>query len=471
MIKKVLVANRSEIASRIIRACKELGINSVAIYSEEDSTALYVRKADEAYLVGPGPIEGYMNPYRIIDVAKRVNADAIHPGYGFLAENPEFAKQCKLHNIIFIGPDSDCMKRLGNKLEAKSLAEKLGIPVLPGSKNLESPEESIIAAEKIGYPVIFKSPMGGGGRGMRVARNEKELKKFFPIVRMETKNFFDDDSVYIEKYLENPHHIEFQMLSDSHGKIVHLFERDCSIQRRHQKIIEIAPSLLLNDKTRQKIGECSKMLLNECGYENACTIEYLVDRDMNFYFMEANTRLQVEHTVTEEITGIDIVQEQIKIASGMPLSINQEDVHIHGFAIECRINAENPKNGFLPNTGMITAYYSPGGIGVRIDGTVYKDYIIPEYYDSLLAKLTVRGRSWDETVRRLKRALGEFVIRGIKTTLPYLLEIAMYPDFEKGIFDISFIDSHPGLLNYKQDLLMEDLAAIIGTTVGAYEGL
>jgi len=472
MFRKILVANRGEIASRIIRACKELGIRSVAIYSEEDSTALYIRKADEAYLVGPGPIEGFLNPYLIIDIAQRVRADAIHPGYGFLAENVTFVKECESHNIKFIGPSSESMALLGNKLEAKKLAEKLGIPVLPYTRTpLGSCNEALEEAERIGYPVMLKAAGGGGGRGMRIARNPSELKKYFPIAQTEAENFFADPRIFLEKYLEKPHHIEIQILADSHGNIIHLGERDCSIQRRHQKIIEIAPSLILNDKKRAEIAECAKILVKEAGYENACTVEFLVDNELNYYMMEVNTRLQVEHPVTEEITGFDIVQEQIKIAEGEKLSSQQDEICFNGYAIQSRINAEDPKNGFLPDSGKITAYYSPGGIGVRIDGAIYKDYVVPEFYDSLLAKLTVKGRTWKEAVARMQRALGEYIIRGIKTTLPFLIEISKHPDFINGNFDTSFIDSHPELFEYSNEPPPEDIVAAIATAIGFHEGI
>lgn len=472
MFKKILVANRGEIASRIIRACKELGIRSVAIYSEEDSTALYIRKADEAYLVGPGPIEGFLNPYLIIDIAQRVGADAIHPGYGFLAENVTFVKECESHNIKFIGPTSESMSKLSNKLSAKNLARKLGIPVLPFTDApVESVKEAISKAEKITYPVMLKAAGGGGGRGMRIVRNPHEMERQFPIAKMEAENFFADPRIFIEKYIENPHHIEIQILSDRHGNIIHLGERDCSIQRRHQKIIEIAPSLILTKKLREEIAECAIELVQEADYENACTVEFLVDNNLNYYFMEVNTRLQVEHPVTEEITGFDIVKEQIRIAEGEKILTKQKDIFFYGYAIQSRINAEDPKNGFLPDSGRITAYYSPGGIGVRIDGAIYKDYVVPEFYDSLLAKLTVWGRTWNEAVARMQRSLGEFIIRGVKTTLPFLLEISKHPDFVNGNFDTSFIERHPELFEYKQEPLPEDIVAAISAAISFHEGL
>lgn len=472
MFKKILVANRGEIASRIIRACKELDISSVAIYSEEDSTALYIRKADEAYLVGPGPIEGFLNPYLIIDIAQRVGADAIHPGYGFLSENVTFVKECESHNIKFIGPSSESMKKLGDKIEAKKLAQKLGIPILPYSENPVSTVEAALSeAERITYPVILKAAGGGGGRGMRIVRNPSEMQKHFTSAQMEAKNFFADPRIFVEKYLENPHHIEIQILADRFGNVIHLGERDCSIQRRHQKVIEIAPSLILNEKKRKEMAECAIAIVKQTYYENACTVEFLVDSELNFYLMEVNTRLQVEHPVTEEITGIDIVKEQIRIAEGKPLSVSQSEIHFHGYSIQSRINAEDPKNGFLPDSGRITAYYSPGGIGVRIDGAIYKDYVVTEFYDSLLAKLTVWGRTWEEAVKRMQRALAEYIIRGVKTTIPFLLEISRHPDFVNGRFDTSFIDSHPELFEYSSEPLPEDIVAAISAAIGFHEGL
>ncbi len=472
MFKKILVANRGEIASRIIRACKELGIKSVAIYPEEDSTAIYIRKADEAYLVGPGPIEGFLNPYLIIDIAQRVGADAVHPGYGFLSENVTFAQECESHKIKFIGPTSASMAKLSNKLEAKNLAKKLGIPILPYTESsVSSVEEAIREAEKITYPVMLKAAGGGGGRGMRIVRSPSEMERQFPIAKMEAKNFFADQSIFIEKYLEKPHHIEIQVIKDSKGNVIHLGERDCSIQRKHQKIIEIAPSLILTEKKRSEMVECAIELVKKANYENACTVEFLVDDRLNFYLMEVNTRLQVEHPVTEEITGFDIVQEQIRIAEGEKLSAKQSEISFTGYAIQSRINAEDPKNGFLPNSGRITSYYSPGGIGVRIDGAIYKDYVVPDFYDSLLAKLTVRGRTWKEAVARMQRALGEYIIRGVKTTLPFLLEIARHPDFINGNFNTAFIDSHPELFEYLEEPPPEEIVAAISAAIGFHEGL
>ena len=370
--RKILIANRGEIASRIIRACKELRIPTVAIYSEADTTTLYVKKADEACLVGPGPVRGYLNPYLIVDLALQKGVDAIHPGYGFLAENPEFARICREQGITFIGPGPEAIRALGNKTQARNLMRAEGVPIIPGSDGIvETPGEAKRWADRIGYPVMLKAAAGGGGRGLRVCRDAEEIARLFPVAKSEAKTAFGNDEMFIEKFVEAPRHIEFQILADHHGNVIHLGERDCSIQRRHQKLVEIAPSLFLDEELRGRMGEAAVRAAKAAGYTNAGTVEFLVDKDRNFYFMEMNTRIQVEHTVTEEVTGVDIVREQIRIAAGLPLPIRQEDVRWNGYAIECRINAEDPNNDFLPTPGRITAYYSPGGPGVRIDGNVY----------------------------------------------------------------------------------------------------
>ncbi len=471
MFKKVLVANRGEIATRIIRACSELDIATVAIYSEEDATSLYVKKADEAYMVGPGPIQGYLNIHRIVDLAIKVGVDAIHPGYGFLSENPKFPLLCERKGITFIGPSSKTIKDMGDKIKARRMMKKAGIPVLPGSDGpVRSLKEALRIAGEIGYPVMIKAAGGGGGRGLRVARNEKELKSALDIARAETKSAFGVSDVFIEKYLERPHHIEFQILADRHGNIVHLGERDCSIQRRHQKLIEIAPSLILTKRLRKAMGEAAIEAARTANYTNAGTVEFLVDKDRNFYFIEMNTRIQVEHPVTEEITGIDLVKKQIEIAAGRELGFTQRDVKITGYAMECRICAEDPKNNFAPSSGRVTAYYSPGGIGVRIDGAIYKDFIIPSCYDSLIVKLIVTGSTWDETLKRMNRSLEEFVIRGVKTTIPFLRNIMNDPDFKKGNFDTSFIDRKPELMNYSEYGEPTDIVAAISAALAAYHG-
>ncbi len=471
LFRKVLVANRGEIASRIIRACRELGIPTVAIYSEEDATSLYVKKADEAYMVGPGPIEGYLNIHRIVDLAKRVGVDAIHPGYGFLAENPRFPLLCERRGITFIGPSSKTIADMGDKIRARKMMKKAGIPVLPGTDEpVRDTDEALRMAKKIGYPIMVKAAGGGGGRGLRVARTPDELKEAIAIAQKESKLAFGVSDVFLEKYIERPHHIEFQILADKYGNIVHLGERDCSIQRRHQKLIEIAPSLILDDKLRQKMGRAAIKAARTAGYTNAGTVEFLVDRKKNFYFLEMNTRIQVEHPVTEEITGIDLVKKQIEIAAGKRLGLKQKDIKFNGYAIECRINAEDPKNNFAPNSGRVTAYYSPGGIGVRIDGAIYKDYVIPPYYDSLIVKLIVKGSTWEEAVKRMDRSLEEFVIRGIKTTIPFLRNIMDDKDFREGRFDTTYIDRKPELLEYSEYGEPTDLVAAISAAIAAYHG-
>jgi pyruvate carboxylase subunit A len=472
MFKKILIANRGEIATRIIRACKEMGIKSAVIYTEEDSTALYIKKADESYLVSPGPIEAYLNIHRIVDIAKKIKADAIHPGYGFVSENPKMAELCEKRGIVFIGPSSSVIELMGNKLKAREFMKEHNIPVVYGSDGpVENEEQAIKWANTIGYPVMLKASGGGGGRGLRIANNENELRRYYSLVRSEAEKFFDNPEIFIEKYIPKPHHIEVQILADHHGNVVHLGERDCSIQRRHQKIIEIAPSLILSDKKRKEIGATAVKIAKLVNYTNAGTIEFLVDSNMQYYFMEMNTRLQVEHPVTESVTGIDIVKKQIEIAAGLPLGLKQKDIKIRGNAIECRIIAEDPQNAFLPNGGRITAYYSPGGIGVRIDGAVYKDYVVPDYYDPLLLKLTVMGETWEETVSRMIRALDEFVIRGVKTNIPYLRAIVNSEDFKKGYFDTEFINEHPELLEYTNAVDPTDKVIAIASAIAMYEGI
>ena len=472
MFKKVLIANRGEIALRIIRACKELKIATVAIHSEADATTLYVKKADESCLVGPGPLSGYLNIYKIIEIAKQRGVDAIHPGYGFLAENPEFARSCEENDITFIGPSSDAVHKLGNKIVSRQIMKKAGIPIVPGAlEKMNSYDEAAGEANRLGYPVMLKAAAGGGGRGLRICRNEEELRRFLPIAKKESLSAFGDEDVYIEKCLESPRHIEFQIVADNHGNVIHLGERDCSIQRRHQKLVEIAPSLLLDEKMRQQMGTAAIAAAKAANYNNVGTVEFLIDKNKNFYFLEMNTRIQVEHTVTEEVTGIDVVREMRRIAGGERLSIKQEDVKIRGYAIECRINAEDPKNNFIPTTGRVTAYYSPGGIGVRIDGNVYVGYTIPTYYDSMLAKLTVRGRTWEEAVDRMYRCLDEYVIRGVKTTIPFYKRIMLDENFKKGEFNTNYIDEKIEELVYQDETDPKDLVLAISAAIVAHSGL
>lgn len=472
MFKKVLVANRGEIATRVIRACKELSIPTAAIYSEEDSTSLYVKKADESYMVGPGPIQGYLNIHRLVDLATKIGVDAIHPGYGFLSENPRFPLLCEKRGITFIGPSSKTISEMGNKVMARKMMKKAGVPILPGTEDsVQSIEEAIAAAEGIGYPVMVKASGGGGGRGLRVAWNQKDLIDAMNTAKKESAAAFGVSEVFLEKFLDKPHHIEFQILADNHGNTVHLGERDCSIQRRHQKLIEITPSLMLDEELRARMGETAITAARAVDYTNAGTIEFLVDKNKDYYFLEMNTRIQVEHAITEEVTGIDLVKKQIEIAAGKKLGFTQEDVRMSGYAMECRICAEDPKNNFFPSFGKITAYYSPGGIGVRIDSAIYKDFIIPSYYDSLVVKLIVKGSTWDETVNRMHRCLDEFVIRGVKTTIMFLKNIMLDPDFRAGNFDTGYIDRKPELMDYDEYGEPTDLVAAIAAAIAAHHGL
>ncbi|MBI5343967.1 MAG: acetyl-CoA carboxylase biotin carboxylase subunit [Deltaproteobacteria bacterium] len=472
MFKKVLVANRGEIATRVIRACKELDIATAAIYAEEDATSLYVKKADESYMVGPGPIEGYLNIHRIVDLATKIGVDAIHPGYGFLSENPRFPLLCEKKKITFIGPTSKTIADMGDKVKARRMMKKAGVPVLPGTdSSVKDMDEAIKAAKDIGYPVMVKASGGGGGRGLRVAQNERELINSFDTAKKESQSSFGTSDVFLEKFLERPHHIEFQILADKHGNTVHLGERDCSIQRRHQKVIELTPSLMLDEELRARMGAMAIKAAKAANYTNAGTVEFLVDGMKNFHFIEMNTRIQVEHPITEEATGIDLVKKQIEIAAGLPLGFTQQDVRINGYAMECRICAEDPKNNFFPSFGRVTAYYSPGGIGVRIDGAIYKDFIIPSHYDSLVVKLVVRGSTWDETVRRMHRCLDEFVIRGVKNNILFLKNIMNDPDFRRGEFDTGYIDRKPELLDYNEYGEPTDIVAAIAAAIAAHHGI
>ncbi|TLY17521.1 MAG: acetyl-CoA carboxylase biotin carboxylase subunit [Nitrospirae bacterium] len=472
MFRKILVANRGEIAMRVIRACRELNIATAAIYSEADSTGIYVKKADEAYLVGPGPVQGFLDGQQIVDLAKRIRADAIHPGYGFLAENAQFAHLCQASGVTFIGPSPQVIHLMGNKVKARELAQKVGVPIVPGTDGpVSGSDEALAFCRTAGYPVMIKASAGGGGRGLRVVRSDMELRANMDTASREALAAFGDGTLFIEKYIERPHHIEFQILADRHGNVIHLGERDCSIQRRHQKLIEIAPSLILTPRLRAEMGKAAIAIARAVDYDNAGTMEFLLDQEGRYYFIEMNPRIQVEHTVTEQITAVDIVRSQISIAAGEPLEITQEDVTLQGHAIQCRINAEDPRNNFAPSTGTITAYLSPGGIGVRIDGAVYKDYVVPPYYDGLLAKLTVRGRTWEETVSRMHRSLEEYVLRGVKTTIPFLEKIMEEPDFRAGLFDTSYLDTHPALFTYDDHIEPEDLVVAISAAIAAYEGL
>ena len=446
MIKKVLIANRGEIAVRIIRACREMGIETVAVYSEADREALHTKLADEAVCIGPAPSsESYLSMDRIISATIITGADAIHPGFGFLSENSKFAELCEQCNITFIGPKSQVIARLGNKQEARNTMMAAGVPVIPGSKEaIYDVETGAKIAEEIGYPVIIKAALGGGGKGMRVAQTPEEFEASFQTAQKESQMAFGDSTMYIEHFVQHPRHIEFQILADSYGNVIHLGERDCSIQRNHQKMIEEAPSIALSDELRQRMGEAAVRAARAAGYENAGTIEFLLEKNGNFYFMEMNTRIQVEHPVTEWVTGIDLVKEQIRIASGKKLSYTQDQVHLSGHAIECRINAENPAKGFRPSPGTIQDMYLPGGKGIRIDSAIYSGYTIPPYYDSMVAKLIVWARNRKEAIRKMQSALGEVIIEGIDTNVDYQYEIVNHPDFISGDIDIEFIEKMQG---------------------------
>ena len=441
MLKKVLIANRGEIAVRIIRACREMGIRTVAIYSEADKDALHVRLADQAICIGPAPSsKSYLNVKAILEAACLTGADSIHPGFGFLSENANFAKICEEMGIKFIGPNYKLIELLGNKSKAKETMKKAGVPVVPGSEGLiNSKKEAVEIAEKIKYPVILKASAGGGGKGIRIAHNKEELEKAYSLVKQEAKISFNDDSIYIEKFVESPRHVEIQVLADEHGNGIHLGERDCSVQRRNQKIIEETPASIINDETRKKMGEVAVKAVKEIGYTNAGTIEFLVDKNKDFYFMEMNTRVQVEHPVTEMVTGIDIIKEQIKIASGEKLTIKQKDVKVNGHSMEARINAENPDKNFMC-PGTITGLHIPGGNGVRVDTAIYSGYTIPPTYDSMIAKVIVHGKTREESIAKLKSAVAELVVDGITTNADFILKILDNENFKKNNYDTSFIE-------------------------------
>ncbi|MDI9480223.1 MAG: acetyl-CoA carboxylase biotin carboxylase subunit [Syntrophomonadaceae bacterium] len=441
MFTKVLIANRGEIAVRIIRACRELNIPTVAVYSTADRNSMHVLLADESVCIGEAAAnQSYLNLANIISAAKNTGADAIHPGYGFLAENAYFAALCQTHDLKFIGPTAQVIEMMGDKVQAREVASQAGVPLVPGSSGaINSFEEARQVADKIGYPIMIKASAGGGGKGMRLAHNEASLKEALQTARLEAGTAFGNDEIYMEKYIEEPRHIEIQILADEHGNIVHLGERDCSLQRRNQKLLEESPSTLLDEELRTRMGTVAVELARAAGYTSAGTAEFLVDKNRNFYFIEMNTRIQVEHPVTELVTGIDIVKEQIRIATGMPLTIQQEDVVLRGWAMECRINAEDPDHDFRPSPGRVERYYQPGGPGVRVDSSIYTGYTIPSYYDSMVAKLIVWGTDRDEAIARMKRALHEFTIEGIKTTIPFHLQVLNNAFFQKGEVYTNFI--------------------------------
>jgi pyruvate carboxylase subunit A len=472
LIHKILIANRGEIAVRIIRACAEANITSVAIYADADRHALHVKKANEAYNIGPESIAGYLNAHRIVNLAVATGCDALHPGYGFLSENPLLAEICNARNLRYIGPSAGVIRKMGDKIAAREAMQAAGIPVVPGSDgNLSSVGEALSLAEDIGYPVMLKATTGGGGRGIRRCNTPQDLEKSYDRVLSEASKAFGSADVFMEKCIDRPRHIEVQVLADSHGNAIHLFERDCSIQRRHQKLIEIAPSPQLDEQQRAWLGETAVRAARAVGYENAGTVEFLMDVDKRFYFMEMNTRLQVEHTITEAITGIDIVREQIRIAEGLPLRYAQSEIQKRGYAMELRINAEDPKNDFLPSFGRITRYFAPGGPGVRTDGAIYTGYLIPPHYDSMCAKLTVWALTWPDLLNRAGRALQDIGVYGVKTTIPYYMEILKVPEFREGSFDTGFVDDHPELIHYKTSRPTREQSAVIAAALSAHFGL
>jgi acetyl-CoA carboxylase biotin carboxylase subunit len=448
MFKKVLIANRGEIALRVIRACRELGVQTVAVYSEADRESLHVRFADDDVCIGPAPgRSSYLKIPHLIAAAEITGADAIHPGYGFLAENAEFADICRASNITFIGPTGDQIRQMGDKATARGLAAEAGVPTVPGSPGtIEDPDQALAFAEGIGFPVIIKATAGGGGKGMRIANEAEQFAQLFGLAQNEALAAFGNGAVYVEKYLEHPRHIEIQVLGDTFGNVVHLGERDCSVQRRHQKLIEESPSPALDHDLRRRMGAAAVALAAKIGYLGAGTIEFLLDPDGNFYFMEMNTRIQVEHPVTEMVTSFDLVKDQIRIAAGEPLSFGGDGTRLRGHAIECRINAEDPYRNFQPCPGLISAYHPPGGPGVRVDTHVYAGYTVPPYYDSLLAKVIVHGNSRQEALARMGQALDSFILEGVTTTIPFLSRVIRHPDFVAGRVDTRFLDRESHLL-------------------------
>lgn len=441
MFDKILIANRGEIAVRIIRACREMGIKTVAVYSEADKDSLHTLLADEAICIGPAPSgQSYLNMERILAATVATKAEAIHPGFGFLSENARFAEMCQKCNITFIGPSADVINKMGNKSEARKTMMEAGVPVVPGGKEpVHTTEEALEMAKKIGFPVMIKASSGGGGKGMRVSRGEEDFEANFQNAQMESIKGFSDDTMYLERYVERPRHIEFQIMADKYGNVIHLGERDCSIQRRHQKVLEESPSVAISEELRKEMGETAVRAAKAVNYENAGTIEFLLDKNGNYYFMEMNTRIQVEHPVTEMVSGMDLIKEQIRVAAGEPLSVSQDEIRIEGHAIECRINAENPAKNFMPCPGLITNVHIPGGTGVRVDTHIYNEYKVPANYDSMLMKLIVHGRNREEAIARMRSALGELIIEGIDTNLDFQFEILGNPAYQAGDIDTDFI--------------------------------
>ena len=472
MFKKILIANRGEIACRIIKGCREMGISTVAVYSDVDRKSLHVQTADEAVCIGPAPaVESYLNVDSVIQASLKTGAEAIHPGYGFLAENAGFARRCEDEKIVFIGPNSKAMELVGDKIRSRQTMEKAGIPIIPGMKGTHKKISDYQAdAKKIGFPVMIKASAGGGGKGMRIVSEEKELKEALEAGQREAKSAFGDESVYLEKYIEESRHVEFQVLADNFGSMVHLFERECSIQRRHQKIIEESPSQALDPALREKMGETAKKVMQVSGYNNAGTVEFLLDKDKDFYFLEVNARLQVEHPVTELISGVDLVHQQIKIASGEKLAFVQEDLEQKGHAIECRIYAEDPVNNFLPSSGRVLFLKEPSGPGVRHDCGIYSGCDVPIYYDPILAKLIVWAESRDQSCLRMLEALNDYVILGVKTSIDFLKEVIAHPKFQSGQTTTSFLNKH--FKNWKGKDKSEDLEklALIAASFDSLNG-
>jgi acetyl-CoA carboxylase, biotin carboxylase subunit len=448
VFKKVLIANRGEIALRVIRACRELGLETVAVYSEADRESLHVRFADDDVCIGPPPSrQSYLKIPNIIAAAEITGADAIHPGYGFLAENAEFADICKASNIVFIGPTGDQIRQMGDKATARRLAAEAGVPTVPGSPGtIDDPDEALAFAESIGFPVIIKATAGGGGKGMRIVQEEEQFLQLFGLAQNEALAAFNNGAVYVEKYIQHPRHVEIQVVGDNFGKVVHLGERDCSVQRRHQKLIEESPSPALSAVLRDRMGQAAVALASNIGYAGAGTLEFLLDTDGSFYFMEMNTRIQVEHPVTEMVTSFDLVKEQIRVAANEPISFQGDGRRLRGHAIECRINAEDPSRNFQPCPGLITAYHPPGGPGVRVDTHVYAGYTVPPYYDSLLAKVIVHGNDREEALTRMGQALDSFILEGVTTTIPFLARVIRHPDFVAGDIDTRFLERESQLL-------------------------
>lgn len=471
MFEKVLVANRGEIAIRVIRACRELGVKTVAVYSEADVESLHVQYADECHCIGPAePTKSYLNIDKIIEVTKKSKCEAIHPGYGFLSQKPAFARACEENDIEFIGPPSDVLQRMGNKVEARKTAAKTGVPIIPGSiEPAQSMGEALEMAEKVGYPVLVKAVYGGGGKGMRLVMNRDEMQRTLELAALEAETSFGSREIYVEKFLPRARHIEFQVLADKRGKVIHLWERECSLQRRYQKLMEETPSLFMTEELRKEMGRAAVAIARAVNYVNAGTVEFLVDQDRGYHFLEFNTRLQVEHLITEMVTGIDIVKAQIRIAAGQKIEYKQKDITMRGHALNCRINAEDPYNNFMPSPGTVTKFHLPGGPGARVDTHLYAGYPISVFYDPLIVKLAVWGSSREESIQRMKNALDEFVIEGVKTTIPFHKRILEDESFRRGDIHINFVEERIGDVLPKEALEEEEAAAIVAVLADQME--